>query len=77
MEKLKQLGKTVSLMTVRRVLEQQGVIRKKKKLPPHQLPVACCKRNVNKVKKWISNRNPPTQKEIARRLKVAISEAHI
>ena len=37
-EKLKQLGKSASLMTVRRVLqrqklEQQGVIRKKKKLP--------------------------------------------
>ena len=76
-EKLKQLGKSVSLMTVRRVLqrqklEQQGVIRKKKKLPLHQLPVACCKRIVNKVKKWISNQNPPTQKEIARRLKVCL-----
>ena len=53
-EKLKQLGKSVSLMTVSRVLqrqklEQQKVIRKKKKLPPHQLPVPCCKRNVSKV----------------------------
>ena len=76
-EKLKQLGKSASLMTVRRVLqrqklEQQGVIRKKKKLPPHQLPVACCKRNVSKVKKWISIPNPSTQKEIASRLKVCL-----
>ena len=46
-----------------------GVIRKKRKLPPHQLPDARCKRNVSKIKKWISNPNPPTQKEISTRLK--------
>ena len=77
-KKLKLLGKPASLRTIERVaqrnrLQQQGITPAKKKLPAHQLPVACCKSNIKIVDDWIKDPNPPTQREIARRLGISVS----
>ena len=77
-KKLKLLGKPASLRTIERVaqrnrLQQQGITPAKKTLPAHQLSVACCESNIKIVDDWIKDPNPPTQREIARRLGVSVS----
>lgn len=79
-DRLKALGVGVSAKSVGRILERDakkksGNPSPRKRLPKHQVPSVRTKRIIKKVDKLISSPNPPTQREIGRRL--GISEGSV
>ncbi|XP_055351960.1 uncharacterized protein LOC129598204 [Paramacrobiotus metropolitanus] len=75
-EKLSELGRPLSKSTVERIIKKHQLVLsgsppETRKLPAQNKPTVCIPKIIRKVEKLIDSPNPPSIREIARRLRIS------